>query len=209
VWNNQVQTLLDGKSETFGSSTEISGQNNLKAILVEFQSPNEIQQLGNGVQCYDPLFIRLHIIHDFYDAQDGTMGQNLDVLDLVNSVFLSMQDWMPDMMNINGTLTQIPVGNVVRVSEEQDYDHGNLYHFIQTYKTTWIDNGMLRPVGGSVTAPPISYTLIVTPAWISGNAYVLDDEVTYLGSAYRCILNTTIANELPTNITYWILITAI
>lgn len=199
VWNDQVQNLIDGKDETFS----------LPAIFIEFPDEIQWQQLGGGNQIVDPLLIKVHLLHEFYDAQDGTMGQNLAVLDMAESIFTSFQDWMPDTMVIGGVTYQIPVGSMVRLSDKQDMQHTNLYHFISTYQTTWVDSKMNRPVGGSLTTPPINYTLIVTPEWVSGNLYIVNDEVVYLGSAYRCILNTTMANEVPTNSTYWTLITVI
>lgn len=143
LWNNQVQYAKDAIDETYP----------YPAIFIDFPEEIEWKQIGNGVQTVDPLMIRLHIVHDFYDAQDGTMGQDLAILELAQKVYTSLQEWMPN----------IPLGVFVRVMEVQDKDHPNLYHFIQTYQTTWIDTAMKRPVNGSVTTEPLDLQLDINP----------------------------------------------
>lgn len=135
VWNNHAEKM----KSTDENGAPIYGIN-CPAVLVEWADDTEITQLGNGVQLYDPLFIRIHILHDEIDSQDGNMDQNLNVFTLKQYIFQALQGFEPD-----GAVA------FVRVSETRDYDHTNLYHFIQTYQTNYMDSTMSNPVNGHCT----------------------------------------------------------
>ena len=141
MWNNQLADIKDG---TFTAQTAL--YNNTQAtpiVLVEFVSPMTINTLGNGDQFYEDLTINLHLIYDFTDSQDGTMDQDLLVLDFAQAVYFALQDYMPN----------IPIGAMYRVAEQHDFDHSNLYHFIQTYKTNFVDSIRNRPISGVLSDP--------------------------------------------------------
>jgi hypothetical protein len=144
IWNNQLSWMAQGKEYSFG----------FPAIFIEFVNPSEIQYVGNGVQVYDPLDINVHICHEYYDAADGTMEQNLEVFVLKQKVLAALQKFHCDG---SGTFT--------REGEEQDYDHPNYYHFIQRYRTTWIDKSMEEPVDGYDIDPPLTteITTVILP----------------------------------------------
>ncbi len=135
VWNNHAEKAKD-TDENGAPQYGI----NCPALLVEWGDDTEISQLGFGVQIYDPLFIRIHILHDEIDSADGNMDQNLNVFALKQKVFQALQGFEPD-----GAVA------FVRVSETRDYDHTNLYHFIQTYQTNYVDAAMMQPVNGTET----------------------------------------------------------
>jgi hypothetical protein len=139
MWNNQHERLKEDNEE--GISTYLFP---LPATLIEFVGPMEIQQLGNGVQLYDPLIIRIHLLHNMLDAGDGTMEQNLLVFDIKNKVYKSLQAFEP-----TGAVA------FVRVFEEQDYDHPNLYHFIIDFQTNFVDSATIKPVDGVDSTSPI------------------------------------------------------
>ncbi len=173
------------------------------AILVEFVSPLEIQQLGNGSRLYEPLNIRLHLIHEFYDAQDGTMGQNLDVLAFADAVYFAFQDWMPDKMTINNVEYQIPVGVMQIVRDNHDNQATQIYHFMQDYVTTWLDDSKNRPVGGSLSGQ-VNFELDYVLIWNNLSVYLAGVYVSYTdGNIYKCILDAP-AGTLPINTTYFI-----
>lgn len=151
LWNNQLELLQEKKEVVPGSYTDIYNFP-LPAIFVEFENKLPIVQLGNGVQSYEVLIIRLHIIHEFYDAQDGTFEQDLPALALAQRVYQSIQDWMP---------TTVKAGVFTRVNESQDYDHNNLYHFIQEYQTDYLDFTMNRPIGGQGFGPIDQENIII------------------------------------------------
>jgi hypothetical protein len=135
VWNNYAEKL----KSTDENGAPVYGINH-PSLFVEFQAPNDVEQLGGGVQIYDPLIVRVHILHNEIDATNGDMDQNLNVFALKQKVFQALQGFEPD-----GCVA------FVRISEEQDYDHTNLYHFIQTYQTNFVDTSMMNPVNGQET----------------------------------------------------------
>lgn len=163
LWNNQLNDMVEG---TFSEAATYNDNHVTPFIFIEFVSPMNISTLGNGNQVYEDLFIKLHLIYDFTDAQDGTMGQDLLVLQFAQAVYVALQDWMPSTVTITGNFAgtyQVPVGSMVRMEEEQDFNHSNLYHFIQTYKTNYVDSSRNRPIGGQLASANTTLDLIVNP----------------------------------------------
>lgn len=193
MWIDQADKIMKGQFEDFPKP----------AILIEFVNPLQIQQLGNGNRLYEPLNIRVHILHEFYDAEDGTMGQNLPVLTLADAVYQAFQDWMPDKLTINNAEYQITVGVMQITADNHDPNPSQIYHFQQDYVTTWFDDAKNRPVNGMLSGT-VTYELDVVLPWNDVSLYTVGVYVSYFGSVYKCILNTTVAHELPTNTTYFI-----
>jgi len=141
VWNNQVEQLSKGTSYNF----------QMPAIFIEFVT-NEVIVLGSGVESFDPLDIKIHIVDDMIDAGDGTQDQNLRIFEFKHQVYTLLKQFKPSHC--------VPL---FRVNEKQDYDHNNLYHYIQTYRTNYIDNSMQTPVGKIIyTYPPEEKPLTFT-----------------------------------------------
>lgn len=140
MWNNQLMDLEEGKNYSF----------RLPAVFIEFVSPTQIGGVGNNVQIYEPLEVKLHIVHEQYDAKDGTMDNNLDVFTLKQDVYKAMQLFQAANTSVFD-----------RQSEEQDYDHTNIYHYIQSYFCAMVDNDMPLPIGGTEYEPPL--TTEITP----------------------------------------------
>lgn len=131
VWNDN--TNLDENQKMYATD--------FPAILPEFLNPQEVKQLGDGVQLYDPLIVRLHILHWQIDDGAGNMEQNLDAFDFAQEVFSKMDGFEPD-----GCVS------FVRVAEERDYTHKGLYHLMQDYKTNYIDSSRQRSTSGTTIA---------------------------------------------------------
>jgi len=127
VWNNQLELVEQQQQYSFL----------LPASFIEILNVQEPKQLGDGVQLYDQLIVRLHIVHEQLDAGDGTMERNLDVFDLTQKTFKHMQGFEPDKASA-----------FFRVNEERDYYHTNVYHFMQDYKTTYLDDSAQRSTDG-------------------------------------------------------------
>jgi len=138
MWNDQMSLVAEGKSQMFEHP----------AIFIEFTS-SPIFQGGEGVQIYDPLIFKIHILHWQLDAfggitvQDGGFDQNLDVFDLKDKVFLALQKFQPGL-----TDQTTPAGSCIRIEEYEDYKHAGVYHFVQVYKTTLVDKITQEPVDG-------------------------------------------------------------
>lgn len=147
MWNNQLERLINGDQSDF-SLFGVNGDT--PAILIEFVSPATIMHLGNGVQIYDPLDIRVHILHQFFDAQDGTQDQDVVVLDIAEAVYFALNSWFS---------STVAYGQFVRISEEWDYDHPDVYHFVQTYRTTYVDTATNLPIGGTLSSSNDTLTL--------------------------------------------------
>jgi len=127
VWNNQLELAEQQQQYSFL----------LPAAFIEILNVQEPKQLGDGVQLYDQLIVRLHIVHEQLDAGDGTMERNLEVFDLTQKTFKRMQGFEPDKASA-----------FFRVNEERDYYHTNVYHFMQDYKTTYLDDSAQRSTDG-------------------------------------------------------------
>jgi hypothetical protein len=127
IFNNQLIREDDKQGYTFASPFN----------LIEIVAPSAIKQLGNGNQFYDPLIVRFHIGHFQLDAQDGTLDQDLNVFDLTQATFLAMQKFKAE-----------GAGVLVRMQENQNFDHTGMYLFLQDYITNYIDNSASQPIGG-------------------------------------------------------------
>jgi hypothetical protein len=137
IWNNQVEAIQNRDPDDYSANTWP-----LPALFVEIvTSSDNIQQLGNGVQIYDPLPVRIHIVDDFYNGDN--MEENTRVFDHGQAVYAVLQKFEPD-----GAVA------FIRTGEEQDFDHNNVYHFIQTYTTNYIDSSREEPVGFLEKEPP-------------------------------------------------------
>lgn len=118
VWNNQLETMLDGSNYPFPRP----------AALVEILT--NFTLVGLGVRSAD-LGIRVHLIHDYYN-QDGTMEQDLvifDLRDMILSPNLGLSQYCPTAC---GTLNC--------VGEEQDFNHTNVYHYILNFICNFTDD---------------------------------------------------------------------
>lgn len=135
VWNNQLDWGDVGKLEAHQHP----------AAFIEFVS-TKVMQLGGGTQLFDPLIFKIHILHWQMDAGDGTFEQNLDVYDLKDKVYLAIQKFQPNT-------AAVPVGACIRTAEYQDYRHHGVYHYVQEYKTTLVDNSRNEPLNGGSWPP--------------------------------------------------------
>lgn len=138
VYNNQLESIEAQEIYSF----------QFPAVFIEIVSESPAEQLGNGVQIFDPLYIRIHIAHTFYNGDN--QEENLAIFDLKQNVYKALQKFEPDRAVA-----------FIRTGEEQDTDHTDLYHFIQTYVTNYVDFDMQEPVNGIVVNPPFNLNLTI------------------------------------------------
>lgn len=140
VWNNDLEGQQDGKDYSF-----------LCPYLgIEFPTDTPCEQVGNGVRVFDPLNLVFHLIDNRLDNIDGTMEENFEVFTLKQKIYLKFQLFKTDgSSSFNCT------------SESADSDHNNLYHFMQTFTTTWTDRASNLPIGGYEDVPP--HIAAITP----------------------------------------------
>jgi hypothetical protein len=170
MWNDQVKYWFTG----------VLTNTQIPAIFVEFKS-EDIIILGQGIESFDPLDIKIHIIDNMLDAGDGTQDQNLQIFDFKQQVYAVLKDFQPTNCV-----------KLFRVSEKQDYDHDNLYHYVQTYRTCYIDNSMQLPVDGtcypSTGGITTTLNLLTAPIYNPAKSYALNSVVSYDWQLYK---NTT------------------
>lgn len=118
-WNNQIVRLKAGEIESFL----------LPAAFVEFVSFNNLVALGGKGVTQGDIVIRIHIAHEFYDAGDGTMSQNLEIYDLKDAVVRRLCDT---------SLTAC--STLQRTGESKNNDHDNITEYTLEYTTAFTDS---------------------------------------------------------------------
>ena len=119
IWNNQLSEERKGQLESYQKP----------AAFVEIVSKVTWEEIGIGYRSAD-LGINVHLVHTFYN-NDTTMEQDLTIFDLRDQVTALLSD-----------LTWNPTGctNLFCTSEEQDYNHDNIYHYQLTFTCNFIDS---------------------------------------------------------------------
>lgn len=145
IWNNQVRRDQHGESYAFEKP----------AVFLEVINGVKYEQMGQGYQNAD-IGWRVHLIHEFYDAADGTMDQDLPVFDIRDQIITALSFY-----------EATGCGPLEKTSEDQDFDHTNIYHFTIDFVCNFIDSKGSKWDQGAfqVKAPPTSAELdITTPA---------------------------------------------
>lgn len=135
IWNNQFQYIEDGSSYSFA----------MPCVFVEIQT-NNTQDLSGSYQGSD-IDVIIHIGQDFYNG--ANMEQNTTIFDLRDLVIKSLSHFKPTTASL-----------FKKTSEEQDFEHTNVYHYKITYKTHWIDNTAVPTT--TFSTPPTQLTITRT-----------------------------------------------
>lgn len=118
IWNNQIDYEKSGDLYNFPKP----------AAFVEVQQGIMWDTLSMGLSSADLIF-RIHLAHEYYDAQNGTFEQDLPIFDLRDSVVEKLQLFHPT-----------GCGPLTKILEEQDYEHDNIYHYILDFAVNFIDS---------------------------------------------------------------------
>lgn len=138
VWNNQIEMEHAGKYQAYAKP----------ACFVEILNDVVWGQLAEGYSSAD-LGYRFHIVHEFYDAQDGTYEQDLVVFGLRDDLIANMMLFQPT-----------GCGHLTKINEIMDYDHENVYHMIIDFVCHFIDD---KGVKQQITKnPPTDINLTAT-----------------------------------------------
>ncbi len=137
VWNNQISDEDSGKLYDFPKP----------AVFIEVRSPDPFLPLG-GSYTQSDITIAIHLVHEQFDAGDGTFEQNLDVYDIQAAINMALTNFQPDQC-----------GRMFKVAEVRDDNHTNIYHYISEWMTGLIDNGGVDPSAEITKDPPT--TLII------------------------------------------------
>jgi hypothetical protein len=206
IWNNQFQYMEEQQIESFP----------FPCGFVETLMPQTHSQLSSGYTESDVTF-KIHIGAVEYDAQDGTLEQNTSVFALRDAVVSALTYYAPRGCS-----------PLMKISEEQDYQHTNVYHFIINFQCGFVDSSgakipleKLAPTDletivnytNNINAPIINTFNVVQPTDTLAAYYVVqaDGETTIypkdaLGNSISGFAVTSVQVEikplLPTNYTY-------
>ena len=138
LWNNQVDSIDLQEERSY----------NFPNCFIGFQIPATFQNQTNQLQQAN-IELTVYIVDEIYanEFDDGT--PNLDIFDLKQKVFKSLQGY-----------TSNPIGALSRIAEETDEDHPNLYVFKQTYSVTYLDCEIPE---GKTTATPTGADITIMP----------------------------------------------
>ena len=137
IWNNQLQQLEDGSTYSFP----------LPCALIEIAAPTEYVPLGGGYS-QGELIIKIHIGHEEYDTTDGNFEENVNVFTLRDAVIAALTNYQP-----------VACSDMMKSSEQQDFVHTNVYHYIIDWRTAFIDD---KGVPGTITDLVTQLTLDVS-----------------------------------------------
>ena len=116
-YNSQFDNLEDGSIYSYP----------FPCAFLEVVLPNSYQPLLGGVMAADLVF-RVHLGVNFFNDADDLMEQNFIVFDLKDKIVRALHLFNPTNCS-----------SLIKVSEEQDYNHNNVYHYTIDFATTFID----------------------------------------------------------------------
>lgn len=117
VWNNQIRYEEDGQLYNFPKP----------ACFVEIVSPATFEVLGEGYRSCDINF-RIHLSHENYN-NEGTFEQDLLIFNLRDKVIALLTGYKPTGCS--------PLN---AMSEQQDFEHRNVYHYIIDFVCNFTDS---------------------------------------------------------------------
>lgn len=118
IFNNQIEWERSGKYPNYMKP----------AAFVEPLADMQWEAIGEGYTTADVVF-RIHIVHEFYDAGDGSFEQDLAIFDIRDSVIEALHLYEP-----TGT------GMLSKILERPDYQHDNLYVYIVDFMAHNVDD---------------------------------------------------------------------
>lgn len=157
IWNNQLEQLEDGLTYAFPFPN----------CFVEITSPNDYTPIGRGYSTGE-LVVRIHIGHEEYDAGGGNMEENRSVFSLRNKVVNKLNNYQP-----------IATSSLMRVSEQQDYSHTNVYHYIVDFRCAFIDEWGGWEAQHETTTGVIEQIIIVEPVPFIENVFDYTFDTTF------------------------------
>lgn len=118
VWNNQIERSGEGQQYQYPRP----------AAFIEIA--NDVEYIYTGIEMKSAeLQLNVHVEHEYYDAQDGTMEQNLAIFDLRDRIVMLLAGYEP-----------VACSALVHLSETFDYDHTNIYHLVLGFVCNFVDS---------------------------------------------------------------------
>jgi hypothetical protein len=116
IWNNQLRSIRGEKNDWIS----IQYPSIFTEIIVK-----DIEQQGCKHQLWN-IDVNFHVVDDFYNNVDGNFEENTRVFDTNDKLWHHMQ-------NIKIPMCALLVGS----EQTQEFDHDNVYHYIQSFKTNY------------------------------------------------------------------------
>lgn len=147
IFNDQINRERDGKYPNYAKP----------AAFVEILTDIEWGQLAEGNSSAD-LGFRTHIVHEFYDDQEGNFEQDVIVFDLRDKVIAALMLFEPTACGAMQKVTEVP-----------DYSHDNLYVYLVDFVTHFVDDK-----GAKITIEkPAPTTLEMTSQFAPPKNYII------------------------------------
>jgi hypothetical protein len=135
IWNNQLQQLEDGETYAYPFPN----------AFIEVTAPTNYNQLGGGYSQGD-LIVRIHIGHEEYDAGSGNFEENVNVFTYRDLIIAALTNYQP-----------ISCSNLMKIAEEQDFVHTNIYHYTIDFVCSFVDD---KGVVATITKEPPTELII-------------------------------------------------
>lgn len=136
IWNSQFDYLEDGNSYAFP----------MPCAFVETLPMDEIGTIGSGYQAGD-LTIKIHLGSNFFNNLDGSnFDDNFNIFSVRSAVVTALYGFASETSGV-----------MVKINEEQDFNHSNVYHYVLTYKVHFVDTTTAQPT--YFTAPPTTLNI--------------------------------------------------
>ena len=165
MWNNQIRQWKDKMSFPVAKP----------ACFLQIDL-GDAMNMGLGVTLYQNVDIKLHIVDWQMDAGDGTIDQNLEVYVWRDLLKTHMENFFP----LHG-------GCVTQTSEEQDYEHTDVYHYVVNFVCSMTDlkGGILDPDQENwiIKEPPTN--VIMTFEYNNGDVPPVDPLISYIWEVYE------------------------
>lgn len=141
IWNNQLQQIIDGETYVFPFPN----------VFVEIVTPNTYLPIGGGYSAAD-IIIRIHIGHEEYDAGNGNYEENTNVFTYRDAIIKALNNFQPTSCS-----------SMMKVSEQQDYNHTNVYHYMIDFSCSFIDSkgSIDEQIPTTTVEPPITIQIDV------------------------------------------------
>lgn len=116
IYNSHIERIIRGQMSKPSGPT----------CFVEIEEEN-VKQLGKQITASD-LTIKFHILQTELDSSDGQLDQNLSIFSLRDTV----KRWFSGFKLSKG-------GRFLWNNEDEEYRHINIYHYILSFRTYFID----------------------------------------------------------------------
>lgn len=156
IFNNQIRYEKDGKGTIYPKP----------AAFIEVVSPATYEVIGQMYRSCD-LGLRIHLAHEFMDAADGTMEQDLVIFAIRDAVIALLTGYAPT-----------GCGPLNCMMETQDYEHDNVYEMVLEFVCNFTDaKGSPLDDGRNVYTPSVPpLTLEVDETTSQGGGQVVQQK---------------------------------